>query len=44
MEPRETFYPYMKIRGIWLIDDAYFVPGRKARIDIEPGRLIFVQM
>ncbi|WP_043301285.1 SymE family type I addiction module toxin [Burkholderia paludis] len=45
MEPRpEKFYPYMKIGGMWLVNDACFVPGRKAQIVIEPGRLIITQL
>ncbi|RQR65202.1 type I addiction module toxin, SymE family [Burkholderia sp. Bp9126] len=36
----ESFYPWLRIGGMWLINDAGFVPGRKARITIEPGRLI----
>ncbi|VWC62947.1 hypothetical protein BLA18112_01273 [Burkholderia lata] len=45
MEPRpEKFYPYMKIGGMWLVNDAGFVPGRKAQITIEPGRLIITQL
>ncbi|KVR69811.1 hypothetical protein IMT09_13355 [Burkholderia cepacia] len=40
----EKIFPYMKIGGMWLISDACFVPGRKARIDIEPGRLIITQL
>ncbi|MCA8272682.1 type I toxin-antitoxin system SymE family toxin [Burkholderia sp. AU30280] len=40
----DKFYLYMKIGGMWLISDACFVPGRKARIDIEPGRLIITQL
>ncbi|EKS9798640.1 MULTISPECIES: SymE family type I addiction module toxin [Burkholderia] len=45
MEPRpEKFYPYMKIGGMWLVNDAGFVPGRKAQITIESGRLIITQL
>ncbi|HDR9582064.1 TPA: hypothetical protein QDC22_000624 [Burkholderia stabilis] len=40
----DTFYPYMKIGGMWLINDACFEPGRKAQIVIEPGRLIITQL
>ncbi|WP_080681265.1 MULTISPECIES: hypothetical protein [Burkholderia] len=40
----EKFYPYMKIGGMWLINVASFVPGRKARIDIEPGRPTITQL
>ncbi len=29
---------------MWPINDAGFVPGRKARISIEPGRLIVTAM
>ncbi|RQQ57941.1 hypothetical protein [Burkholderia stagnalis] len=28
----ESFYPWLRIGGMWLINDAGFVPGRKARI------------
>ncbi|AXF22764.1 hypothetical protein CUJ89_19860 [Burkholderia pyrrocinia] len=40
----KTFYPYMKIGGMWLINDAGFVPGRRVQITIEPGRLIIKQL
>ncbi|AOK56892.1 hypothetical protein WT67_25615 [Burkholderia stagnalis] len=40
----ESFYPWLRIGGMWLINDAGFVPGRKARITIEPGRLIITAL
>ncbi|WP_165580113.1 hypothetical protein [Burkholderia cepacia] len=40
----EKFYPYMKIGGMWLVTDACFVPGRKAQLLIDPGRLIVTQL
>ncbi|KML61788.1 hypothetical protein VL15_04655 [Burkholderia cepacia] len=40
----DTFYPYMKIGGMWLVNDARFVPGRKVQITIEPGRLVITQL
>ncbi|AOI87816.1 type I toxin-antitoxin system SymE family toxin [Burkholderia pseudomultivorans] len=40
----ETFYPWLRIGGMWLINDAGFIPGRKARITVEPGRLILTAM
>ncbi|RQZ57275.1 hypothetical protein DF057_29585 [Burkholderia cepacia] len=43
LEP-EKFFLYMKIGGMWLTSDACFVQGRKARIDIEPSRLIITQL
>lgn len=36
--------PYFKIAGMWIINDAGFVPGRRARITIEPGRLIITAL
>ncbi|KVN86417.1 hypothetical protein WL19_05495 [Burkholderia ubonensis] len=36
--------PTATIGGMWPINDAGFVPGRKARITIEPGRLIVTAM
>jgi toxic protein SymE len=40
----KTFYPYMKIGGMWLVNDAGFEPGEKVRIAIEPGRLVITAM
>ncbi|KHK52998.1 hypothetical protein PI86_14480 [Burkholderia sp. A9] len=40
----KTFYPYMKIGGMWLINDVGFEPSKKVRIAVEPGRLIITAM
>ncbi|RQS60692.1 type I addiction module toxin, SymE family [Burkholderia sp. Bp8963] len=40
----KSFYPWFRIGGMWIINDAGFVPGRKARITVEPGRLIITAM
>ncbi|WP_176044062.1 SymE family type I addiction module toxin [Burkholderia vietnamiensis] len=40
----KTFYSYMKIGGMWLVNDAGFEPGEKVRIAIEPGRLVITAM
>ncbi|WP_175862139.1 hypothetical protein [Burkholderia cepacia] len=40
----EKFFPYIKIDGIWLINDACFVPRRKGQVLIDPGSLIITQL
>ena len=40
----KTFFPYMKIGGMWLINDVGFDPGKKVRIAVEPGRLVITTM
>lgn len=40
----KTFFPYMKIGRMWLINDVGFDPGQKVRIAVEPGRLVITTM